>query len=94
MKGGLDFFGNSAKAVKGVVGEVVKAAGEAVDKAIEHRQWEQRASWVGWRIVRVGEGQFAAVMKNCEHERFPISGWVDFQTLKQFIIARENEPVF
>lgn len=94
MRASLDFFGQSAKAVKGVVGEVVKAAGEVVDKAIEIRQWEHRASWVGWKVVRVGEGQFAAVMKNCDHERFPSSGWIDFETLKKFIKARENEPVF
>jgi len=90
MRGGFSFFTEAKAQVTGAMAEIAQATTAAVEKAVRLRRLEQRAAWSGWKIVKISEDQFALVMKDYEHERFPLSGSIGIDEVENFIRSCEN----
>jgi len=94
MKGPFRFFEDSAGAVRGVVSEIKKNTEEAIEKALRLKKLEHRASWVGWKIIHIDKERFALVMKEFEHERYPLSGSIGIEEVQRFIQQLEGQKYF
>ena len=90
VKNGFSFFHEAKAQLTGAMNEVAQATAAAVEKAVRLRRLEQRASWSGWKIVKVNEDRFALVMKDCDHERHPFAGTISIDEVETFIRCCEN----